>query len=514
MKILKIAFLLICNKLACQNVEFVESKVNYKFSFETLKVKNDVNLGFVGISADLFIFEKAPNLYTTIGSYSAISGNRPGLITLGMGLGYLKKIQKTPFSIDAGIFIGGGGGGGAPDGGGLITRGNINLMYTFKKTTVFAGYSRLDFPTGDLKGNNINLGVTFNSLFHFGYETKEKEVKLFSPKMTQSKNRFTILGMRYIKHRKGPFELPNNTKPKNIQLIGLQFDRFITNNIYGTLKVNGAVTGGIDGYMNLLIGLGIEQNLIQNKVFLDGQFLAGPSGGGGVDTGGGGTLQGSVGIRTNIGKDCQFKLAYGQSFAPEGNFKSDFIEIGLSKKFDFIYPKNTEAQIYTTTKTDRVNKFGFEIINRTYFAPKKLDKNNKLYDKYFNLIGFKFTKNLKYNFDIIGSTFWAYQGSYGAYAEGWLGLQYSLPVKEFFRITPEISFGTAGGGGIDLGSGLVYQYTLGITKDINKRFGISVNAGKMAGIKGNFSPTLLDLNLRYNFIQITKKKTNRNQNQS
>ena len=79
-------------------------------------------------------------------------------------------------------------------------------------------------------------------------------------------------------------------------------------------------------------------------------------------------------------------------------------------------------------------------------------------------------------------------------------------VKKKIRITPEISFGTAGGGGIDLGSGLVYQYSLGITKDINKRFGISVNAGKMAGISGNFSPTLLDLNLRYNFVQITKKK--------
>lgn len=501
MKVLKIVFLLMCQKMVCQNVEFVESKVNYKFGFETLKVNNDANLGFVGISADLFIFEKVPNLYTTIGSYSAITGNRPGLITLGMGLGYLQKIDKTPLSIDAGVFIGGGGGGG-----GLITRGNLNLMYNFKNASLFLGYSRLDFPTGDLKGNNINFGITFNSLFHFGYETNKNSNELFAPKMMDSKNRFTILGMRYVNHRKGPFELPNNTKPNNIQLIGLQFDRFITKNIYGTLKVNGAVTGGIDGYMNLLVGLGFEKNLIQNKVFVDGQLLAGPSGGGGVDTGGGGTLQGSIGLRTDIGKEFQLKLAYGQSFAPEGNLKSDFIEIGLSKKFDFINPENKKDQLYTITDSDRVHKFGFEVINRTYFSPNKLDKNNKLYDKNFNLIGFKFTKNLKYNFDIIGSTFWAYQGSYGAYAEGWLGLQYSLPVKNYFRITPEISFGTAGGGGIDLGSGLVYQYSLGITKDINKRFGISVNAGKMAGISGNFSPILLDLNLRYNFVQITKKK--------
>lgn len=488
----------------CQNVEFVESKINYKFSFESLKVKNDANLGFVGISADLFIFEKVPNLYTSIGSYSAITGNRPGLITLGMGLGYVQKINKTPLSIDAGIFIGGGGG--APDGGGLITRGNLNLMYNFKNTSIFLGYSRLDFPTGDLNGNNINFGITFNSLFHFGYETNKNNDELFTPKMMDSKNRFTILGMRYVNHRKGPFELPNQTKPNNIQLIGLQFDRFITNNIYGTVKVNGAVTGGIDGYMNLLVGLGYEQNLIQNKVFLDGQILAGPSGGGAVDTGGGATLQGSIGLRTNIGKEFQFKLAYGQSYAPAGNFKSDYVEIGLSKKFDFINPEKNENQIFTVTNSDAIHKFGFEIINRTYFSPNKLDKNNIPYDKNFNLIGFKFTKNLKYNFDIIGSTFWAYQGSYGAYAEGWLGLQYSVPVKDYFKIMPEISFGTAGGGGIDLGSGLVYQYSLGISKDINKRFGFSINTGKMSGINGNFSPILLDLSLRYNFIQITKNK--------
>ena len=47
-----------------------------------------------------------------------------------------------------------------------------------------------------------------------------------------------------------------------------------------------------------------------------------------------------------------------------------------------------------------------------------------------NSISIDLSKNLKYNFDIIGSIFWEYQGSYGAYAEGWIGLQYSLPVKK------------------------------------------------------------------------------------
>jgi len=490
-----------------QNTEFKVHKVDYKLSYEILGMKGEPDLGMAGIGADLFIFEKVPNLYLTLNSYSAVTGERPGLISFGAGLGYVQPLFNSPLAIDAGIFLGGGGGAGAPDGGGLITREHINLSYHLKNFSLFGGYSRLDFPTGDMGGNNFNFGVSLSSVFETAYPVSGNDGELITDaELKKSRFRFTLLGSRYLHFFNGPFtsSFVTGSQNKNIQLVGIGIDKFIDDKFYVALKLSGAVTGGIDGYMSYLIGLGFEQPLWTRKLTLDMQALGGPSGGGGIASGGGATLQGTLGLRAHLGNQYEFKAALGQTWAPEGNFNGTFLELGLSRNFNFISPERDLDKPYGLKPDEKLHGFGFGILNRTYFSPAGTDKSGNKYDELFNLIGFKVSKKLNKHFTALGSTYWAYQGSYGAYAEGWLGMQYNSPFAATWDVHTQFMGGAAGGGGIDLGSGLAFHYGLGLSKTIGNNWLLSLDAGKMQGIRGKFKPYYLDFGIGYRFFQVEK----------
>src|SRR5690554_4972945 len=497
--------------VSAQSVTFKQRPLRFRASYETLKMKNEPNLGMLGLGADFFIVDKLPNFYLSLNSYSAIVGERPGLITFGTGAGYIKPLFNSPLLFDVGLYLGGGGGGGAPDGGGLITRGHLNLVLQLGNASVFGGYSRLDFPTGEMGSHNFNIGLSLSSVFrpaHFVGETAPKPDGFESP-INKSKFRINISAQNYLKFAGIPtfqneFPAPGEGE---IYLLGVELDQFFYENWYAALKLHGAVAGGIDGYMSYLVGLGYEQPLGSDRFLLDAQLLAGPSGGGNVATGGGAIVQGALGFRAALGTSYSIKAALGQTLSPGGSFNGSFLELGLGKSFHFISSQNGGEGRYSMRPTDRSHQFGFEIQNRTYFSPDLLDKNGNPYDKAFNLLGFQLSKRIHRNFDVLGATYWAYQGSYGAYAEGLLGLGYRQGISDDWMFRAQVLAGAAGGGGINLGSGMVFQYSAGMERLLNDKWGLTFGVGQMRGIRGNFMPIFADLGIGYRFTKIESKQS-------
>jgi len=503
-------FTLTIQNVGAQSATLRQHPLRFRASYETLQMHNEPNLGMLGLGADFFIVDQSPNFYLSLYSYSAVVGKRPGLITFGTGAGYIKPLFNSPLSFDVGLYLGGGGGGGAPDGGGLISRGHLNLSFQLGDVSVFGGYSRLDFPTGDMGSHNFNIGLSLSSLFrsaHFLGESDPKPKDLDSP-TNKSKFRINISAQNYLKFAGIPTfqnELPPPGEGE-IYLLGVELDQFFYENWYAALKLHGAVAGGIDGYMSYLVGLGYEQPLGSDRLLLDAQLLTGPSGGGNVATGGGAIVQGALGLRAHLGDSYSIKAALGQTLSPGGSFNGSFVELGLGKSFFFISSKNGGGGLYHMKPTDRAHGFGFEIQNRTYFSPDLLDKNGYPYDKAFNLLGFQLSKRVHRNFDILGATYWAYQGSYGAYAEGLLGLGYRQGISEDWMLRAQVLGGAAGGGGIDLGSGMVVQYSAGMERSLNDKWGFTVGVGQMRGIRGNFTPIFADLGIGYRFTKIENRQ--------
>lgn len=503
--------LMVAQEKEGREIILLKQPLRFRAGYERLKLSDEPDLGMLGMGADFFIIDKLPHLYLTINTYSAIVGQRPGLIAFGTGVGYLQPLGQSPWSLDAGLFVGGGGGGGAPDGGGLITRGHLNLSYALGPFSLFGGYSRLDFPTGDMGSHNFNAGVTFSSQFRTARRRAAQKTMAdaFLTSLDRiSKFRVQITGQNYIHFAGDPTTRNSDAQPKagEISLLGVELNYFMHEKWYAALKLHGAMAGGVDGYMSYLVGLGFEQHLGSDRLMLDTQLLAGPSGGGAVATGGGGILQGTVGLRARLGHGYGIKAAIGQTITPGGQFSGTLLELALSKNFFFYASSNhREKSPYRMKPTDRLRTFGFELLNRTYWSStESVDKGGRPYERAFNLLGLMVSTSIHDHFELLGATYWAYQGSYGAYAEGLLGLRYRYEWTPSWEFRAQLLGGAAGGGGIDLGSGLVFQYGAGLTHHFNQNWGFTLGAGQMAGVKGNFKPVFTDIGIVYRFGAIQR----------
>lgn len=479
----------------------------YRFSWETVAMQIEEDLGFVGVGYDLFhLVNKSSTVYVGINSYSAMSGIRPGLITLGMSAGWSPQIFSNGFYLDMGAFVGGGGGGGADDGGGLIVRPHFILEKRFGNLGLRLGVSRIDFPTGTITGNQVNVGVSLSGKNYF--KVKESAYPFVGlENLDTSKLRVAIMGTQYFDLKVG--SVPSKPQVAHVNLVGVQIERSFSDYAYGILKLSGAFSGGTDGYMSIFLGAGGKFPIIRNSLNLEGRFLFGPTGGGGVESGGGATAQAEVGLSVLLGKGYDLKLMTGKTFSPWGPFKTNHVEIGVGKSFDRLFPSKLDkrgTEFNVDMKNYVVNHMAFSVYNRTYFTPAKNNKSGEPYLPSFNLLGFEIQKFISERFSINGGTFWAYEGDYGAYAEGLLGATYHQPIYEHWKVTAKGMFGAAGGGDIDLGAGLLFEYTLGIERVLNERWELFANIGKVQPLEGNFTPVSLDFGLKFHINQLIKRK--------
>ncbi len=479
-----------------------------QLSYETIKMSSDSDLGFVGIGYEFKVLQQnRSSLYLGINSYSAVAGNRPGLITLGISTAYQYAIlpQQNLFA-EIGGFVGGGGGGAADDGGGLIVRPYVTLEKRIGPVGIRIGYSYLDFPTGSITGNQFNFGLTLNGT-SFLKSIKKASSSTFASQLAFRKLRMGLTGTQYSSFKENSFESGSSIGRK-IKLVGIQVERDFSKYGYAIFKINGALDGGGDGYMSILLGAGGKLPVLPNILNLESRVLIGPSGGGGILSGGGATMQTEAGIALKR-KGNYLKIMYGKTFAPWGNLDTKHIEITFGKSLEQLFTKIPKNQnTFTVPKKGLFeNQLSFSVFNRTYFSPNATDKGGRPYNSAFNLIGFEAEKFITPKLSINGATVWAYEGDYGAYAEGLVGVAYHQPIfNHFLDLNLKAQFGAAGGGGIDIGSGLIFQYSTGIQRKLGKNSALFANFGKYQPLKGNFDPLHLDLGLKIYLTQLLKKR--------
>ncbi|MFC2109730.1 hypothetical protein ACFLRU_01280 [Bacteroidota bacterium] len=500
------------NKIFSQREFTIEKKIaRIRLSGETMFMEDEANIGMIGIGYDLFgLIKKHPNVYLGVNSFSAMTGERAGIFSFGVSAGLKKRFFRTSLMYDLGVYVGGGGGGGAPDGGGLIVRPHFEFEQRVSKgLSLRAGLAKIDFPTGTISSTHFSFGVTLDERF---YQVKEKinnDLKSFS-EFKLNEHRISLVNTVYTSFQGDVVEDYNNTTyipGENIELIGIQFDKFFTKNFYGSLEFNGAYGGGVDGFMSYFIGGGMTLPILSNKLFYDLRFLAGPSGGGAVATGGGASFQIETGLGIQIFKEYQLKVLAGKTFAPSGTFEAFHYDFVFGKTFELFGGISNKTKTSFNLKTEgyKLQDFSFSVFNRTYFPPNLKDKNGIKYDHSFNLIGFEVAKRLTKNLSLAGSTVWAYQGSYGAYGEGWLGVIGHQSLNKNWEINAKLMAGAGGGGGIILGSGLLFQYTAGIERKLSEGISLFANFGRFKPLEGNFNPIILDIGFKFNLSQLTFK---------
>jgi hypothetical protein len=455
----------------------------WRLTFEQVGMANEPALGLAGGHYDLL--EPIPPfnpLFVGLGGYGALTGIRGGFFVLGVTAGV--RAQPHPnFGIELGGFAGGGGGGSAAQGSGLMLRPYAAIEGIYAKTSLRLELARVLFPTGAIQSTHLSVGVTLpDALNLLGPPEADAEPGVLEagPRMRLAASAATYFpSATSVRHGRGPH-------PGPMFLAGARLDRFVGNHFFVPLTAHGALGGEVGGYMDVFSGLGVSLPF-SRAVGLDLLGYAGAGGGGAVNTGGGLLFHPSAALWLRLGQ-AHLQLSGGHLFAPQGRFGGWSGALLVGVQTERVEVSDPEARIIALGEDAGigVDRWSVSFAHKTYFPAS--DRDN------VQLLGAGLDRPLTEWLAVTGRGWAAWLGGVGGYAEGLLGVQLRvapLPFAPNHQLRLDLQTGAAGGGGLEVASGLIAQATAQYRVAFARQFALSIGGGRMIALRGPFAATVL-----------------------
>ncbi|MDA9051980.1 hypothetical protein N9H61_05125 [Schleiferiaceae bacterium] len=405
---------------------------------------------------------------------SAVLGNYGGFYAFGFTGGVYQNISPWLLAYMGGSTASGGGAG-APDGDGLMYRGYAGMSVKSKYGFVDVAYNHINFPSGAITSNHISIGYTYVLPYRIEYSGHNSYYPTYFELVT---------GLWFL----GPEDASRNSEPVQSAYAGVRVGQYLNTNhtVGGELQLGAGALGSIDGYMNYSMGL--RFNTPSQRLFF--RTHLGSGGGGGVYTGGG--------ISTMVSAGAQFgghQLSVGQwtalsdeasipfvSYSRHIDFKSS---LGFHRKgVDYTYNDSREVALKVLAGAGQQRSPG-------------LDRNGNPYNPMSGIamgLGIEAWSNENFSLDAYGHTFWAASGGYGAYAEGLFSAAF-MKNEETFRYGVDLTSGIAGGGGIEVGSGLMIAPGVQVECKIGPLSNLKMNLRQKYFPGGTYSPVYFGVEL-------------------
>ena len=491
-----ILYLFILNTLCFGNSKYYlepnESQV--RVSAESISVQPNEDMGLVGIHYDWVIDQ----FYWGIGGYGAMTGDRGGYFTAGVSAGYRYPLCER-FFLDANLFLGGGGGASAFPGSGFMVRERIGIGLKLGHSQWILGTSHQSVSGIDI-GINYSLGYTYR-FYGLDFADKKQGVSYQSPKF-KSLSISSMLGVYQPEYK---ITRTGKKMANDVSLLGFQFREKINDSLNAILWLMGAGGTGHDGYGKILFG--IEKHWQIASIKMAAQIAFGMSGGGDIDTGAGAIIQSGITFSHPISKAFTADYFIGFTDALDGPYEAWLHTLGISWHFETASPKKSHSHYHINQSDIDHSTYKIQVSNKTYFPrSNQLNKEGNPYEDAMQFIGFTLEKSISENWDILASTYWAWEGNIGAYAEGNFGARYRFLKLNQSNLFIQSEIGVAGGGGVSVGSGSIWFSSIGVTHPLTPKQDVSFQVGYVDGFEQtSFEGTLLQFSFTQHFNLITQK---------
>jgi hypothetical protein len=473
----------------------------WRATYETWKLADNERMGMLG--ANLF-FDVHENVKLGIGSYGALVGERGGFITLGLA-GELQTYIAPSWRLHSGVFLGGGGGRDASSqvGGGFMFRGDLGITYeTGRYGNIGLGVSYVTFPTGDIRSTQpyILYEFPFETLLASGWDTGASNpmagrLGTASPRRQE----FSVVALSY--------QIPNSVSKadgspqgSSMQLLGAEWTTYLDSNWFLRVESAGAMGGQNSGYMQILGGGGYRFPLT-SSTDLKLWATTGPGGGGNVDTGGGFLVAGGVSLAQYLTKSTALEFSVGAIDAPQASFRALLLGLKLTHKFGI--PDSSEGSAKGALAGYEPQHLRFRAVNQTYLKGSNNWRSRDT-DMSVNNMGVQADYFVSPNWYLTGQGLAAYSGNAGAYMAGLVGAGGRLELSESWFLEAEALIGAAGGGSLNVGSGLVAQYNIGLGYQLTPALSVMLTGGQIASPNGDFRANVVGASLGYRFTGFTK----------
>ena len=485
--------LLLSLPAAAQDVQLESERTRWRFTFEQVDVEApDEDLGLVGFHYDLLeLFPSLPALYLGLGGYTALWGERGGFFLGGVTLGYLQDLGAG-WAVDAGVFAGGGGGGGGSTASGLALRPFVGLERELGLLGLRLELAWFDLDDTEIEDLHLALGFTLPSeilVARRGSAARALADDALVRRVVRATPRYALLDPRSGATRKD-----GSPARTDADLIGLGIDTFLTPHLFVPVDLFGAAQGGYPGFAMALTGLGVAVPVWGEHVSLQAKAEVGAGGGSGVDTGGGFLWSATGGVSIRLSDTLALEGQAGLVDFPDGDFGGALYAVGLTWSsagagLALDHPRSALAEEAIPRSVAAVTKTRFELVNKTYVPESDTfaSDGGELEDA-LNLIGLRVERPVYGPLALWAAAYTAWEGDVGGYAEGLLGISYRFHAQGLERHAFVLSggIGAAGGGGLDVGSGLVYQASAGWRYALDERWFLSVDIGGIDSDNGTF----------------------------
>ena len=478
----------------------------YRFTFDNVQLPGKESMGLLGGSYLL----RQGKWYGGLGTYSAVSGRRGGFYTIGLEFGRTFPLSGS-WQLNAGGFVGGGGGGSAPQGGGLMLREFFAVEYLSGHNTYSLGVSGVQFPNGDINSEQLILGYhrRFESLFSsVDYSVANLDDDLLSL-LNIGKNvgleRYQFLAQfKYYYPTSGSRMTTGRIHPDAMRLLGAKIRYFPVDSFYTGLATYGANGGEVDGFAQLGLIAGMAwplTSVISGNV----ELQVGSAGGGRVETGGGFIVVSELGLNLSLSDSFTLGVEVGYMTAPGGDFSATSYTLSAGYQYDAL----GISELSRPLLTDRglaLRDWRVRLLHQSYLPitgsvmrkPGSGVANNVRVDQ----VGMAMDLFVTPKIYLSGQAMGAYAGGAGGYAVGMFALGYRQPVTNSLSLGGEVGVGSAGGGGLAVGDGLVGHAYLTAEYEINKQVALEAAAGRFEALEGSLSAHLIQLSLIYRFSEI------------
>lgn len=450
-----------------------------RLGYETITLPGGEKMGLAGLS---YLAQPSAGLCLGPAVYGAASGQRGGFFTIGAEAALCTRIHGA-LKLLAGLYVGGGGGAAAPVGGGLMLRPHVDLLWDFGALRAGVSWAKVWFPNGDIDSDQ--LGVVLDVPMSFGYLPAG-----WHGPSPQGGGRSGI-GFDRILAVAGAYAPRGHSLgasgqplPSHIGYVGARAETQLLPALYIGLEANGAASGGVDGYAEILATLGSGFALADSGVRLGGRVALGMGGGGDMPTGGGLLAKAAIDLSVPLSRDFGLGLEAGWAGAPQGDFAAPFGALALRWALDPLPgvaapPVRQEWSAGAEIFVDAARKDG---------SSRDLQS-----------VSFKYSRFVGDTVYLSGQVQSAYQGGAGAFSVGLFGLGAAWRGGTGLLAGAEFLAGAAGGGGVDTGSGAVIKPMAYVGWELSPAASLRLGAGWIKAPNGELSSAVADLSVVFAF---------------
>lgn len=406
--------------------------------------------------------------------YSSALGDAGGAFFWGFeGIKRFRLGEDTALGVSG--FLGGGGGAAQVRGDGTMYRINAFAERAIAQDWMLqAGASKVGISGADINDWAATLGLAYRPSRRHG-----------DPDWVGPKLRSVSMGISQFRF---PGDLTRSGGAQSdLQLVGAEASFFAGRTLELFLAADGAASGG-DGYMQVFGG--VRRRFDQDAFSLFAQGSTGFGGGGDVNTGNGLIARAAVGVSLPVSRTLDAELSYGVYNAIDANLGGTGAQARLTRVFHRSPDStpNTGQQSWQLTMGLSAQSPNSDFMK----SGSNAGINPVMQETAIDL----FLTDSVY---VTGNAQTTVSGGVAGYAVGLIGLGYEARFSDTWRLSLEGHLGAAGGGGVDVGKGLMAGLRTEIDYILSPANSLSLGVGRLRAIDGGMDVPIIQLGLKHRF---------------